>query len=379
MNPDSIREFGWQVQRVIDGNSLSREETRTIFGEILRNEQPELQQGALLAALAAKGETAEEIAGAWEAIVALDTIVATDLEAGHLVENSGTGMDQLKTFNVSTAAAVIAATAGARLARHGARGLSSACGTVDVLEALGLDVDSPVPQVVRSIKAVGIGLFNGMSVTVHPGALGRILSQIRFGSTLNIAASLASPCRVTHGLRGVHRADAIDGVIAVMKAIGYRRAMVVHGWDGDAIRGMDELSTLGKTEVAELHESGHVEHYVVSPESLGLEDATYEDVATTGDVAIEAERMILLLAGLGTKAREDLACLNAGAILYLVKLAPSLKDGIALARAQLGRAALARLEGWVRAQARDATHQEAAVQQFARVVLRAGVRFDGNG
>ncbi|HMA96105.1 MAG TPA: anthranilate phosphoribosyltransferase [Polyangiaceae bacterium] len=373
MDPDPIREFGWQVQRVIERNDLSREETRAVFGEILRNEQPELQQGALLAALAAKGETAEEIAGAWEAIVALDTIAATDLEAGPLVENSGTGMDQLKTFNVSTAAAIIAATAGARLARHGARGLTSACGTVDVLEALGLDIDCPVPQVVRSINTVGIGLFNGMSATVHPGALGRILAQIRFGSTLNIAASLASPCRATHGLRGVHRADAIHGVVEVMKAIGYRRAMVVHGWDADKSHGMDELSTLGDTEVAELHESGHVDSYVLSPESLGLERSTYEDVATSGDVAIEAERMVQLLSGLGTKAREDLACLNAGAILYLVKLAPSLKDGITLARAQLGSAALARLEGWVRAQARDVMRQEIAVRQFARVVSRAGV------
>src|SRR5512133_3764481 len=369
MDPDPIREFGWQVQRVIERNDLSREETRAVFGEILRNEQPELQQGALLAALAAKGETA----GAWEAIVALDTIAATDLEAGPLVENSGTGMDQLKTFNVSTAAAIIAATAGARLARHGARGLTSACGTVDVLEALGLDIDCPVPQVVRSINTVGIGLFNGMSATVHPGALGRILAQIRFGSTLNIAASLASPCRATHGLRGVHRADAIHGVVEVMKAIGYRRAMVVHGWDADKSHGMDELSTLGDTEVAELHESGHVDSYVLSPESLGLERSTYEDVATSGDVAIEAERMVQLLSGLGTKAREDLACLNAGAILYLVKLAPSLKDGITLARAQLGSAALARLEGWVRAQARDVMRQEIAVRQFARVVSRAGV------
>src|SRR5512133_461894 len=373
MDPDPIREFGWQVQRVIERNDLSREETRALFGEILRNKQPDLQHGALLAALAAKGETAEEMAGAWEAIVALDTIAATDLEAGPLVENSGTGMDQLKTFNVSTAAAIIAATAGARLARHGARGLTSACGTVDVLEALGLDIDCPVPQVVRSINTVGIGLFNGMSATVHPGALGRILAQIRFGSTLNIAASLASPCRATHGLRGVHRADAIHGVVEVMKAIGYRRAMVVHGWDADKRHGMDELSTLGDTEVAELHESGRVDSYVLSPESLELERSTYEEVATSGDVAVEAERMILLLSGLGTKAREDLACLNAGAILYLVKLAPSLKDGIALARAQLGRAALARLEAWVRAQARDVMRQEIAVRQFARVVSRAGV------
>ena len=165
-----------------------------------------------------------------------------------LVENSGTGMDQLKTFNVSSAAAVVAAAGGARLARHGARALTSSCGTVDLLESVGIDVECDVETVAKSIREVGIGIFNGMSAKIHPRSLARILSQIRFGSTLNIAASLASPCRPTHALRGVYAKDVIPKAAAVMKEIGYERAMVVHGFDKNREKGMDELSTIGESD-----------------------------------------------------------------------------------------------------------------------------------
>ena len=233
MTPDdtALRAFGADIQRLIDGHDLSRERTYELFREVLLGEQPDLQQGALLAALVAKGETPEEIAGAWQAIVEFDTVPAAVNAAGPLVENSGTGMDALKTFNVSSAAAVIAAAGGARMARHGARALTSRCGAVDILEAVGVDVDCDGASVERSIREAGIGIFNGMSPAVHPGGLGRILSQIRFGSTLNIAASLANPVRPTHGVRGVYASGLVGPVGEVMLEIGYERAMVVHGYD----------------------------------------------------------------------------------------------------------------------------------------------------
>jgi anthranilate phosphoribosyltransferase len=225
----SLREFGRNIQQLIEKQHLSRETCHAMFRQLMENRQPDLQQGAFLAALAAKGETVEEIAGAWEAIMALDTTKIDIDGAAPLVENSGTGMDSLKTFNVSTAAAVVAASGGVRMARHGARALTSKCGTVDLLDELGIDVACSVEHVGRSIDQAGIGIFNGMSPRVHPNALFRILSQIRFGSTLNIAASLASPCRPTHGLRGVYAEQVIGKVVDIMQAIGYRRAMVVHG------------------------------------------------------------------------------------------------------------------------------------------------------
>ncbi len=193
MCADRLKVFGNQIAALIEGKDLSREEAKDMFRQVLLNEQPDLQQGAFLAALTAKGETAEEIASAWESIYELDTTKVTPDVLQPVVENCGTGMDALKTFNISTAAAVVAAAGGVYMAKHGARALTSTCGVVDILEAVGVDVECDVDIVKRSIEEAGIGIFNGMSPKVHPQALFRILSQIRFGTTLNIAGSLANP------------------------------------------------------------------------------------------------------------------------------------------------------------------------------------------
>ncbi len=140
MNEETMKQFGATIQRLINKEDLTQEETYSMFKEVLNNEQPDLQQGAFLAALVSKGETIEEIVGTWRAIVEFDTVPAMIDGEGPLVENCGTGMDSLKTFNVSTAAAIVAAACGATMVRHGARALTSFCGTVDMAEALGGDV-----------------------------------------------------------------------------------------------------------------------------------------------------------------------------------------------------------------------------------------------
>jgi len=238
MNSEKIRNFGWDIQRLLNGSDLTRERAYEMFREVLLNEQPDLQQGAFLAALMAKGETPQEIAGAWTAIDELDTIHTRAKFEKPIVENSGTGMDQLKTFNVSTAAAIVASANGVTVAKHGARAITSMWGTVDILESVGVDVECDVATVEKSIQKAGIGLFNGMSPLVHPRALARILSQIRFGSTLNIAASLANPCRPSYGVRGVYSEKLVPIVKEVMKEIGYERAMVVHGFNANRQNGM---------------------------------------------------------------------------------------------------------------------------------------------
>ncbi|MCG8571008.1 MAG: anthranilate phosphoribosyltransferase, partial [Spirochaetes bacterium] len=187
------QDFGSVITKVIGKQNLSRIEAKNAFSQILKNETSEMQQGAFLSALTAKGETKEEIAGAWEAIYELDTNKVEFEEGIEVVENCGTGMDTIKTFNISTAASLIAAAAGIKMARHGARAITSVCGTVDIAESLGIEVECNTEMVKKSIINANIGLFNGMSPTVHPQALGRILSQIHFGSTLNISASLANP------------------------------------------------------------------------------------------------------------------------------------------------------------------------------------------
>lgn len=367
-----LRDFGQHIQRLIAKQNLSRQECYELFRQLLENSQPDLHQGAFLAALAAKGETSEEIAGAWEAIVALDTCqIHIDPEPA-LVENSGTGMDALKTFNVSTAAAVVAAAAGVRMARHGARALTSKCGTVDILDTLGIDVECSVEQVGRSIDRAGIGLFNGMSPQVHPNALFRILSQIRFGSTLNIAASLASPCRPTHGLRGVYAEPVMDNVIQIMQAIGYRRAMVVHGYDADGQKGMDEISTLGETAVRELFPDGSHQSYRLAPEDLNLKRSRYAEVAASGDVHNEALRFVQVIRGVGHPACIDLVCANAGAIFYLAGQATDLSSGVNAAKEVIhnGRA-LEKLCHWMTIQC-DARH--AGLKRFTAIAAQAGLQ-----
>ncbi|MCK5350344.1 MAG: anthranilate phosphoribosyltransferase, partial [Desulfobacula sp.] len=218
------KEFGSIITRLIQKENLTRNEAKQSFASVLSNEVTDMQQGAFLAALTAKGETKEEVAGSWEAIYDLDT-TKVDLESDiKTVDNSGTGMDTFKTFNISTAASVIAAAGGIPMARHGARAITSVCGTVDMAEALGVDVECTADLVVKSIKTAGLGLFNGMSPHIHPMALGRILSQIYFGSTLNIAASLANPALPSIGVRGVYSKEIILPVANVMKEIGYKSA-----------------------------------------------------------------------------------------------------------------------------------------------------------
>lgn len=368
---ESLKAFGRGIQKLIDRQDLTRDESYEMFRQLLCDLQPDLQQGAFLAALSAKGETPQEIAGAWQAIVELDTTPVSESLDSPLVENSGTGMDRLKTFNVSSAAAVVAAAGGARLARHGARALSSSCGTVDLLEAVGIDVDCEVATVAKSIREVGVGIFNGMSPRVHPRSLARILSQIRFGSTLNIAASLASPCRPSHALRGVYAAGVIPKVTAVMKEIGYERAMVVHGYDTDRKAGMDELSTIGESQVCEFFPDGRQMSFVLAPEDVGIQRADYDNVAATGDVRREALRFLKVIAGTDHPACIDLACLNAGAVLYLVDAAADIRSGIDASREMIhsGRA-LEKLAAWVAVQA-DAERD--GVGRFAALAKEAGI------
>lgn len=372
-----LRAFGADVQRLIEGRDLTRERTYELFREVLLGEQPDLQQGALLASLVAKGETPEEIAGAWQTIVRFDTVPASPVtvDAGTpLVENSGTGMDALKTFNVSSAAAIIAAARGARIARHGARALTSKCGAVDILEAVGVDVDCDVATVERSIESAGIGIFNGMSPSVHPGGLGRILSQIRFGSTLNIAASLANPARPTHAVRGVYAGSMLGPVGDVMKEIGYEHALVVHGYDDRREAGMDELSVLGSTAVSELRPDGRSFLYTVEPEDLGLRRAAHSEIAPLDDLRSEAVRFVQVLGGHGYEACGDAACLNAAAVLYVAGLAVDLADGLAQAReAVAAGAALAKLQEWVTAQAGDADRRVAGEARLTALRAEAGL------
>jgi len=346
MESMTIAEFGAYVQHVIERKHLSRNESYRLFRELLLDTQPDLQQGAFLAALKAKGETVDEIVGAWEAIDELDTVHVKGLP-DKVLDNSGTGMDGFKTFNVSSAAALVAAVHGIPMARHGARAITSRCGTVDIMEAMGINVDCPPELVAHSIKTSGIGLFNGMSPRVHPGGLGRILAQIRFGTTFNIAASLANPARPRRALRGVYSRELVRPVCEIMEKIGFRRAVVVHGCVDEDGSGIDELSVCGPSTICQLEASG-MQCFGIVPEEVGMARYPAAEIAAAESLEQESLRFLAVVAGTGRyRACEDFTALNAGVILWMEGLSPSLSAGVSEARRTLaGGAALDKLRSW---------------------------------
>ncbi len=330
---DKTKQFGASINRLIAGEDLVRDETRELFEEILKGEQTEIQQGAFLAAMTAKGPSISEIAGAWEAIYELDTIKVNPDVQEPLVDNCGTGMDSFKTFNISTGAAIVAAAGGVNVARHGSRALSSKCGTVDICEALGVDVECSADTVKKSIEKTGIGLFNGMSPEVHPEALFRILSQISFGSILNIAASLANPANPILGVRGVYSKDMIDPVINSMKEIGFKKAVVFHGTVDNSGGGIDELSPVAESFVSELTENGSIKHYVLQPESAGINRPIQkDDIAGGNDPDNEAQRLIRIFTGEDRNGLYYTVCLNAAPLFYVAGRVNDLNEGMALAK-----------------------------------------------
>jgi anthranilate phosphoribosyltransferase len=346
---DKFKKFGNSITSLISGNNLNREQTKELFSEILNNKQSDIHQGAFLAAITAKGPRPEEIAGAWDAIFDIDTAKVRPDTQQPIVDNCGTGMDSFKTFNISTAAAIVAAAGGVCLARHGARAVTSDCGTVDLCEALGVDVECPVETVKTSIEKTGIGLFNAMSPLVHPRALFRILSQMSFGSILNIAASLANPAMPEYGVRGVYAKQMVSPVIETMKEIGFKKAMVFYGSIGNGMGGMDELSPISESWVAELSQDGNIEHYAVSPDTLGIRyPVTTIDIAGGNDPETEALRLLKVFTSIEKKALYETICLNAAPVFYVAGKTSGIKSGMDKSRDIIDSGkALGKLNEWV--------------------------------
>ena len=354
MQEDLQKTFGQTITNLIQKQDLSRKEAKDAFITILNNETTDMQQGAFLAALTAKGETRQEVAGSWEAIYEFDTTKVSVQTEIPIVDNSGTGMDSFKTFNISTIASIIAAAGGIPMARHGARAITSMCGTVDMAESLGVDVDCTADIVGKSIETAGIGLFNGMSPNIHPMALGRILSQIQFGSTLNIAASLANPALPTIGVRGVYSKTMILPVAQVMKEIGYKNAVVLYGAVGDTGMGMDEASVCGTTHAARFFNKGAIEEFSIIPKMFDMGSHSHKELQPVSDIASESRRFVALLNNKESGARKEAALLNAGLIFYAAEQSVSIESGIEKAAQMLESGkAFSTLEKWVTSQSTD--------------------------
>ncbi|MGD0211627.1 MAG: anthranilate phosphoribosyltransferase [Terriglobales bacterium] len=333
--------------------SLSREEAHAVMTEVLTGQCSDAQIAALLVALHMKGETVEEIVGFAEAIRA--AAVPLELHANSVLDASGTGRDALRdslidtcgtggdtsgTFNISTATAFVVAGAGVRVAKHGNRSVTSKCGSADVMEALGVNINLPTAQIAACLEQVGIAFLFAPAMHSAMKHVQTARRELRLRTVFNLLGPLTNPARATCQVVGVYSADLVEKLAEALSMLGLRRALVVHGCDG-----LDEITITGRTRIAEARE-GRVHSYEVTPEEFGLQRATLEDISG-GDAACNAALIREVLAG-KKSARRDVVLLNAAAALVAAGRADHLRDAVPLAVSAIDSgASLAKLQALI--------------------------------
>jgi len=311
-----------------DGAALTREQAAEVIEEILTGRVPEVETAALLAVLATRGEQAPELAGFVDVMRRDATPMPfTDAEREVLVDCVGTGGGGPQTFNISCGAALVAAAAGARVAKHGNRAVTSRCGAADVLEALGVPIDLSPELAVNCLRETGfVFLFAPL---YHPAmkTLGPLRRALGFRTVFNLVGPLTNPAHARTQVIGVLAPSRVLLVGRTLAMLGAKRAFVVHGTDG-----IDELTTTGESVVArvEQSESGEIELKAarITPEMASLPRATL-DQFTGGDVAANKALLYDVLTGI-PGARRNVVLLNAAAVLVAAGLAGDLKEGVAL-------------------------------------------------
>ena len=301
--------------------SLGRAEAREVMSEVLGGKCTDAQIAALLTALRMKGETVEEIVGFAEAIRAaaaplpIRPVEALDvsgtgrdaLAEESLVDTSGTGGDASGTFNISTATALVAAGAGVRVAKHGNRSISSKCGSADVVEALGINIQLSPERAAQCLREVGICFL--YAPNLHPAMkqVQTVRRELRMRTMFNLLGPLTNPARASGQVVGVYSLDLVEKLAEALSMLGLRRALVVHGLDG-----LDEITITGPTRVAEARD-GLVRSYEVEPEEFGMARATLQEISG-GDAAQNAAIVRAVLSG-EKSPRRDVVVLNAAAAL----------------------------------------------------------------
>lgn len=316
-------EFAWPplLRRVVAGEDLGFDEAAAAMSNIMAGEATPPQIAGFLVAMRAKGETVEEMAGL---VSAMRRVALTVDVGGDVVDLVGTGGDGLSTFNISTTAAIIAAGAGARLAKHGNRAASSRCGAADVLEALGMNLDAEPDVVARMVTETGFGFF--FAPRYHPSMrhAGPIRRDLGIPTVFNFLGPLANPARATRQATGVGVADMAAKMVQVLDRLGSDRAMVFVGH-----RGMDELTLSGASQVWEL-EGGVITRRQVAPADVGLDEAPVE--AVLGGSPEENKNTVLSILAGEEGPRRDIAVFNAAAALWVAGIVPDLAAGVRAAQ-----------------------------------------------
>ena len=307
---------------IVEGESLSQEAMAAVMRLVMSGEATDAQIGGLLVALRMKGESTDEIAGAAQVMRELATPVA--VEGEHLVDLVGTGGDGANLFNVSTASSFVVAAAGAKVAKHGNRSVSSTSGSSDVLEYLGVPLDLAPEQVARAIDEVGVGF---MFAPAHHSAMRYAIGprrELGMRTMFNILGPLTNPAGVKRQVIGVFSADLCRPLTEVLKVLGAEHAMVVHSDDG-----LDEISIAAGTQVTELL-NGNIETYHISPEEFSIPRQNLEGLSVNSAAASAA-----LIRGALTGAEDEasrkaaaIITLNAGATIYVRGVAATLAHGV---------------------------------------------------
>src|ERR1700726_1195212 len=335
--------------------SLDRAEARAVMAEVLEGKCTDAQIAALLIALRMKGETVEEIVGFAEAIRAAaaplpielatatqaldvsgtgrDALDEESFVASSLIDNSGPGGDASGTFNISTATALVTAGAGVRVAKHGNRSISSKCGSADVVEALGVNIQLSPERAAQCLREVGICFLYAPSLHPAMKQVQAVRRELRMRTMFNLLGPLTNPARASGQVVGVYSLDLVEKLAEALSMLGLHRALVVHGLDG-----LDEITITGPTRVAEARE-GSVRTYEVDPEELGMKRATLADIAG-GDAAENAAIVREVLSG-KKSPRRDVVLLNAAAALVAAGRVDHLADGVPLAAQSIDSGAAA--------------------------------------
>jgi anthranilate phosphoribosyltransferase len=317
------------ITQLVAGVSLSETEAVGTMEEIMTGAATAAQIGSFLTALRIKGETVDEVAGLARGMRAQAVHVPLP-EQVHAVDTCGTGGDGAGTFNVSTAAGILVASLGQPVAKHGNRAMSSRCGSADVLEALGMQLDLGPEQVATCVRETGFGFM--FAPTFHPAMryVGPVRREIGIRTVFNILGPLNNPAGVRYQVLGVADARSLPLMAEVLLRLGCRRALVVHSDDG-----LDELSVSAPTQVCEVHgDTGTLQTYSVTPSELGLFEYPRETVLG-GSAQENAATMRRILAGEQSGALSDMVALNSSAALYVMDRVPNLREGVELARETL--------------------------------------------
>ena len=311
------------INRLSDKREIFYDEMVDLMRQVMEGKVSHVQLAAILMGLHVKTESVSEIAAAAQVMREFSTKVDVG-DVANLVDTCGTGGDKVHTFNISTTAAFVAAAAGAKVAKHGGRSVSSQSGSADVLEGLGVNINLTPAQVADSIRKVGVGFM--FAPSHHPAMkyAAPVRKELGMRTILNILGPLTNPAGAPNQVMGVFHADLVGIQARVLKMLGSRHVMVVHGKDG-----MDEITLSGPTEVAEL-KHGFVTEYTIEPKQFGIETAPIEAL----QVADSSQSKDIMLAVLGNQPgpARDIVILNAAAAIHVSGLAGDMWAGVAKAR-----------------------------------------------